>query len=255
MALFSDGPPSTIEDLSQQDSYLLSVVGIEGINLTNKLQFAYNELSVDLAIILGREASIYDPVLGQAPLDINHLSVTAALQLWHTFKTLELVYRDAYFNQLSDRYQGKWKQFEQLAGSYRSRFVDTGAGIVIDPLPVPAAPVITLEPASQPGGTAYVTVTFLNAEAEESTPAATIALSVPDGNVILATAPAWPLNAIGWNLYGGISPTALTRQTPTPVALGTAVQFVLPGSNGGPPPGTGQVANLIRDLPRRIMRG
>ena len=255
MALFSDGPPSTIDDLTQQDSYLLSVVGVEGINLTNKLQLAYNEVGIGLTAIFGREASIYDPVLGQAPLDLNHLSITGALQLWHTFKSLELVYRDAYFNQLSDRYQGKWKQFEQLANQYRSGFIDTGAGLVIDPLPMPAPPLIALEPASQAGGTAYLTVTFVNVEGEESSPAVSVEQVVPDGNVILAQAPAWPSNATGWNLYGGIAPSAISLQSPVPFVLGTVVQFVFPGSDGGHPPGTGQIANVTRDLPRRIMRG
>ena len=255
MALFSDGPPSTIEDLTQQDSYLLSVAGVEGINVTNKLQLAYNEVSVAVTVIFNREASIYDPVLGQAPLDVYHLSVTPPLKLWHTFKSLELVYRDAYYNQLSDRYQGKWKQFEQLAREYRLGFIDTGAGIVVDPLPMPAAPVITLEPASQAGGIAYLTVTFVNAEEEESSPATTVQQGVPDGSVILAGAPTWPSNAVGWNLYGGMAPTSMTLQNSAPLVLGAAFQFVLPGSSGGQAPGTGQVANVTRDLPRRIMRG
>ena len=255
MALFSDGPPSTIDDLTQQDSYLLSVAGVEGINVTNKLQLAYNELSVGLTVILGREASVYDPVLGQAPLDVNHLSVTPVLQLWHTFKTLELVYRDAYFNQLSDRYQGKWRQFEQLARQYCSGFIDTGAGLVIDPLPMPGAPTITLQAASQPGGTAYLTITFVNAEAEESSPATTVEQTIPDGNIILAAASPWPTNATGWNLYGGVAPFAITLQNPSPLTLGAQTQFVLPGSTSGKVPGTGQAANVTRDLPRRIMRG
>jgi hypothetical protein len=255
MALFSDGPPSTIEDLAQQDSYLLNVVGVEGINLTNKLQLAYNEVSVALTVIFGREASIYDPVLGETPLDVTNLSVTPALQLWHTFKSLELVYRDAYFNQLSDRYQGKWKQFEQLANLYCTRFIDTGAGIVVDPLPMPGPPVITLAPASQAGGIGYLSVTFVNAEAQESSPAVTVQQAVPDGNVIVVSAPVWPSNAVGWNFYGGVAPSAMTLQNTSPLTLGGSFQFLLPGTTTGQAPGTGQGADVTRDLPRRIMRG
>lgn len=255
MGLFSDGPPATIDDLTMQDSYLLSVVGVEGINVTNKLQLAYNEIAIEITAIFNRESSIYAPVLGETPLDLAHLAVSPALQLWHTFKSLELVYRDAYFNQLSNRYQAKWQQFEQLANRYGRSFVDTGAGLVIDPLPMPGPPTVTAEPASQPGGTAYLTVTFVNAEAQESSPAVMVTSTVTDGNVTVVGAPAGPSNAIGWNLYGGTAPSAMTLQNSAPLALGDTMQFVLPGNTTGRAPGTGQSADVIRDLPRRIMRG
>src|ERR1700683_3160795 len=98
MTILSNGPPSSVDDMVAQDSFLLSVSSVEGIDATTKLQSAYNEVGIELLAIFTREASIYAPVLGEASLDTNHLCVTPALQLWHTFKSLELVYRDAYFN-------------------------------------------------------------------------------------------------------------------------------------------------------------
>ncbi len=68
MALFSDGPPATIDDLIQQDSFVLGLSSIEGIDLTSKLQLAFNEITIELAAIFGREGSIYAPVLGEALL-------------------------------------------------------------------------------------------------------------------------------------------------------------------------------------------
>ncbi len=255
MALFSDGPPSTVDDLTQQDSYLLAVAGTEGINVTTKLQLAYTEVQIELTAIFGREASIYAPVLGEAPLDTNHLSITPALMVWHTFKSLELVYRDAYFNQLNDRYKAKWVEFQDLSSWARGRFIDTGAGLVIDPLPQPGAPVTAFEPSSQAGGTTYIVLTFLNAESEESTPSVMTEIAVPDANVLSVGAPTWPTNATGWNLYGGPSPATMTLQNATPMTLGLTWHFVLPGSTTGALPGEGQSANVTRDLPRRIMRG
>ena len=41
--------------------------------------------------------------------------VTPPLKLWHTFRALELVYRDAYHSQLNDRYAGKRDEFHELA--------------------------------------------------------------------------------------------------------------------------------------------
>jgi hypothetical protein len=255
MALLSDGPPSAINDLTDQDSYLLTVVAIEGINVTNKISLAYNEVQIELTAILGREASIYAPVLGEASLDIANIAVTPALKLWHTHRSLELIYRDAYFNQLSDRYQGKWAEFQRLALLTRTLFIDTGAGLVIDPLVQPPAPIITFEAASQAGGISYFTVTWVNVEGEESTPAIVVESNVPEGNIAIVQMATPPSNAVGWNLYGGITPASLSLQNSTPITIGTVWQFIAPGSMGGMAPGTGQSPNVTRDLPRRIMRG
>ena len=255
MALFLDGPPSAIDDLVQQDSFLLKIAGTEGINVTNKLNLAYNELQIELTSIFGREASIYAPVLGEASLDTAHIAVTPALKLWHIYRSLELVYRDAYFNQLNDRYHGKWAEFQRLSLATRTLYIDTGAGLVIDPLPQPAHPIITFEAASQAGGTAYFTITFVNAEGEESSPAVVVASAIPEGFVAIVGTGAPPSNAVGWNLYGGTSPETLSLQNSSPVTIGAICQFILPGVVSGVVPGTGQVPNLTRDLPRRIMRG
>ena len=255
MALFSDGPPSIIEDLTQQDSFLLAVSGVEGIDVTAKLQLAYNEVTIEVNAIFNREASIYSPVLGQAPLDTANLSVTPALKLWHSFKSLELFYRDAYFNQLNDRYKAKWAEYQTLSSYARGRFIDTGAGLVIDPLPQPGAPITSFQPSTQAGGTAYISVTFLNAESQESSPAAVTESDIPDLNVLEISAPTWPSNATGWNVYTGLTPAALTLQNTSPLVLGDSWQLVLPGTQTGQAPGTGQAPDVTRDLPRRIMRG
>ena len=255
MALFSDGPPSTIDDLVAQDSFLLNVATTEGIDVGSKLQSAFNELGIELLAIFGREASIYAPVLGEAPLDTNHLSVTPALQLWHVFKSLELVYRDAYFNQLNDRYKAKWAEFQKIADWNKSKFIDTGAGLVIDPLPLPAAPVLNYQPSTLSGGTVYLAITFVNAEGEESSPTPPTESVIPDQQQLLVNATSWPTNAVNWNVYAGISPVALYLQNTTALVLGEAWACTLPLSQDGQLVGTGQIPNVTRDLPRRIMRG
>jgi hypothetical protein len=65
--------------------------------------------------------------------------VTPPLQLWHVFQTLMLVYQDAYFNQLNDRYKGKRDQFQQLAKWAMDKLIQTGIGIVADPIPQAAS--------------------------------------------------------------------------------------------------------------------
>ena len=255
MALFSDGPPSTIDDLVQQDSFLFSVANTEGIDVSSKLTLAYNELGVEITAIFGREASIYAPVLGEAPLDTLHLAVTPALKMWHSFRSLELVYRDAYFNQLNDRYKAKWAEYQNLGSWSRGKFIDTGAGLVIDPLPQSEPPILSYQPGVGGGGTVYVSLTLVNAEGEESTPTTVIQAVVPDQQLLSVSCPAWPSNAVSWNLYCGLSPTLLTLQNSVPLELGSALELLLPPTQTGVVSGTGQSPNVTRDLPRRIMRG
>src|SRR5574340_877720 len=104
MALFTDGTMTSLEDLTAQDSGLLGVVGPEGIDTTKKLSLAQEELGVELAALLPR-----------AGVGLENVVVTSPLRLWHVFKTLELVYRDAYHSQLNDRYRGKWETYRDLA--------------------------------------------------------------------------------------------------------------------------------------------
>ena len=52
MALFTDGPISCIEDLTAQDSQLLNVASVEGIDTTQKMAIAQEELAMDLIGVL-----------------------------------------------------------------------------------------------------------------------------------------------------------------------------------------------------------
>ena len=54
MALFTDGPVSSIEDLKGQDTQLLDVASVEGIDVTRKLALAQEEIAVELAALLER---------------------------------------------------------------------------------------------------------------------------------------------------------------------------------------------------------
>ncbi len=54
MALFTDGPISCIEDLAAQDSQLLNMASVEGIDVTQKIAIAYEELAMELYTALNR---------------------------------------------------------------------------------------------------------------------------------------------------------------------------------------------------------
>src|SRR4051812_36285533 len=125
MALFTDGPASEMEDLAAQDSQLLSVANAEGIDVTSKLRLAHEGIGVELEGLLQEQSS----------LRLANVVVTPALRLWHTYRTLETVYRDAYNNQLNDRYAGKRDQFRELGMWARERLRQSGVGLALRPAP------------------------------------------------------------------------------------------------------------------------
>src|SRR5262245_41276572 len=105
MALFIDGPASTIEDLRAYDTQLGDVASNENIDVTQKLWLAQQQISIELERLLDRRYPLEKVV--QSP----------PLVLWHTYRSLELLYRDAYFTHLNDRFKAKRMQFHELAKS------------------------------------------------------------------------------------------------------------------------------------------
>ena len=95
---------------------------------------------------------------------LANVVVTPPLKLWHTYRTLEMVYRDAYFNQLNDRYA---EQARPISHAWRrwayEKLIETGIGIVTDPVPQAGTPCDASRRAALADGTYYVTVAWMNA--------------------------------------------------------------------------------------------
>ncbi len=244
MALFTDGNPSKIEELTAHDSALLDVVRIEGIDLTLKLALATDEVGIELSRFLRSN----HPDVG-----LDRVVVTQSLRKWHLFKTLSLVYRDAYNRQLNDRYHGKQKEYERLAGWAQSAVLELGVGVVFDPIPRAAAPETSV--AAMPGAagaTYYVGVTWLIREAEGAA-SETAVLIVPDGSVPSVQAVIPPAGVTGWNVYAGETPNTLTLQNDCPLAPGEVWTAPATGIRRGAPLCVGQFPDWhVR--PRRVLR-
>src|SRR5271157_5466181 len=104
MALFVDGPASSITDMTDQDAGLLDVAEVSAINVTTKIRLAHDEIATDLKLWLNKpRALLFTPWLPSLHLD--QIVVTAELKRWETLYALALFYRDAYFSDLVDRYQ------------------------------------------------------------------------------------------------------------------------------------------------------
>src|ERR1044071_7394258 len=95
MALFTDGPVSCILDLTARDTQLLNVAVAEGIDVTQKLALAQDELALELGTLLNRTSSAAQSLWLAPQPDLGSVVVTPALKLLHTLRTLELVYDHA----------------------------------------------------------------------------------------------------------------------------------------------------------------
>src|SRR5580700_9030671 len=111
MGLFMDGPAITIDDLIAEDSGLLITAQTVGINVTSKLGLAMSEVQSELETLLLRLQSAVSVVGLIQPPGIGQVVVTPDLARWEKMQALMMVYRDAAYTQLIDRYKSKWDMF------------------------------------------------------------------------------------------------------------------------------------------------
>ncbi len=253
MALFTDGTISSISDLTDQDSSLLDLSDTEALNLTTKLTLAREEVGIELISLLERSRS--GRLGGQPVSNLNQIAVTPTLRLWHTFQTLSLVYRDAYYSQLNDRYRGKWVEFMSQARWARTKLLEMGVGIVLNPVSRADAPILRMIPATGTGGNYYVSVTLLNAQGEEGAPSTVVTADIADGHVLSIEPGGTAANVLNWNAYVGIDPADVQLQNTLPLALGSAWVYSATTAQSGRNPGSGQAPNFFRPLPRLLQRG
>lgn len=258
MALFTDGPISSTEDLTAQDSQLLAVASTEGIDVTVKLGLAQDEVALEINALLTR-MSYVDQLFWVVPQPtIANVVVTPALKLWHTYHTLELIYADAFSNQMNDRYAGKRDQFRTRAGWAYEQLIQTGIGIVANPIPRSSPPMATMAAVQQPGvplpdGTYFVSVAWTNDRGEEgscSEPTTVDTLF----STFLVTPGSPPGGPSGWNVYVGTAPDGLSLQNSAPIGTSQTWLQRSPLSLGRAP-SAGQTPSYFKQVPRMLQRG
>jgi len=254
MALFVDGPPAGLDELSAQDSQLLAVANLEGIDVSQKARLAHEELGIELDVLLRRLSYPGTSLWFMATPRLGQVVVTPPLRLWHVYRTLELVYTDAYYSQLNDRYGEKRGQFHQMAWWATDKLIHAGLGVVALPLRRGTPPTLTSTPGSLASGTYYVSTGWVNRCGEESAATATVTLAVTSTSLLVQ--PSRPPDlATGWHVYVGTSPDRLIRQNGAPIDLNEA--WIQPDVllTSGATPSRGQEPNYIQPAPRVLERG
>jgi hypothetical protein len=256
MALFTDGSISTIEELVEYESAILDAAKTARIDLTAKLKLAQGELGVELEALLRRRQESDDPVLVTlAPQGLGNVVVTEALHKWHTFRTLSLAYREAYNQQLNDRFQGKWQEYDKLAGWARQTLLDGGIGMTSAPVPRPCQPVLASVAGQAGAATYFVRVTWVAEGGPEGAPSAITALTTAGASALTVAAANPPAVAAGWNVYASYSPEGLTRQNDAPLALGATWTEPTAGLTKGKPAGCGQRPDTFLRVTGVLNRG
>ena len=254
MALFTDGPVSGIEDLTSQDSQLLDVASTEGIDVTRKIALAQEDVGVELTILLAKLSFADQAFWMPSQPNLGSVVVTPPLRRWHTYVALELVYRDAYNSQLNDRYAGKRDQFHQMAQWACEKLIQTGVGLVLQPVPRASTPQVTAIPGALADGTYYVSTAWVNASGEEGASALPVAVTIAASTLQVEPGPA-PENTINWNVYIGTEEAAMVRQNEAPIGAGEIWRQDGVLATAGCTPGTGQEPAYLKPLPRVIQRG
>lgn len=255
MALFSDGPISDAKDLQRYENAILNVASAERIDLGAKIMLAQQDLANEILLFLFRRSSLGDYLAGfRRSRGVKDVVITDPMRQWHIHRALALIYRDAYNNQLNDRYEGKWAEYELLAKASARTYFQIGVGLVADPVPKAAAPMLASVAGTAAGGTFYVAVTWVNALGQEGAPSDFVPLSTSDGEQLVVTVGTAPQNITSWNAYVGTSPGMLNLQNESP--LGTSNSWTMTSAlTAGRPLARGQEPTWFVVDHRVIERG
>ncbi len=259
MALFTDTAVVTIDDLLPIEATLVQVAASHGIDVDTKIDLAQNGISDKLMLWLLNSGAADPQWLTRRVIGLSTVVVTPTLQRWICFESLARIYAEAYNAQLNTRYQGMWEEYKKEADEASNLFYLTGVGIVYNPLPKPAMPLISFQTGNVPAQAMFIQTAWVDASGNES------ALSVENGAVLTANSSAAvamaegalgaPAAAAGWSVYGGSQSGDLTRQNVTPLAVGSTWDLPASGLQIGPPPIDGQLAALYITLANRFRRG
>ncbi len=245
MALFNDGMISRLEDLRGYESTIYDLAATEGIDLSQKEVLAQQELQVELT----RRFFADDPE------NLAKAVVTLPLKLWHIFQTLTLVYRDAYNSQLNDRYLGKWREYERLARWAFDNLLTLGVGMVDQPVPKAAPPLISTVAGTGGAAMYWARAAWIGQSGEEGCPSEPSILAAAQGTVPVITAIEAPSGASGWNVYVSSEPGATYLQNSSPILVTESWTLPPSGLAAGRAAGDGQAPTSYRRYERTLRRG
>jgi hypothetical protein len=234
-----------IDELRVYESAVAEIAHTEMIDLAVKLDLATEEVAQDvLDFLLDRTGA--DPRGStRRAVGVSDVTVTRQLKRWHAVHSLEILYRDAFNNQLNDRYQEKFREYHRLSKNAREHTFHFGVGLALIPLPQAPPPALSSVAGSIPQTTYYARASWAGADGQEGAPSEMTTYAAPAGALPVAQMVNSPTGATGFNIYLGLTSESVTLQNAAPVAIGSS--FVLPGTGliQGKTPGQGQAGDVF----------
>ena len=218
MALLTDGNPNDTLALQVYESAILNVAHVETIDLEIKLTLATAELAEDVLDVLLDHARAFDPESTIRRIKgVSDVVVSPQMQRWHALHTLEIVYRDAFNDQLNDRYQAKFLEYRELSKDAFAHTVRFGIGLALTPIPQAPAPALSAVAGNGAAGTFYVEVSWVSASGQEGAPSDATAFATAAQQNLMVQRLNPPSVATGFNVYIGSTEGTLARQNASPI--------------------------------------
>ncbi len=226
MALFTDGTVSDSEDLRAYESGILDVASIEGIELDAKFRLASRDLGIEVAQLFSDE---------NVKVGLDAVVVTPGLARWHTLRSLALIYRDAYFVQLNDRYAAKWHEYDREAVLARDALFDAGVAVTTDPVAQARVPELdAINGGVWPQTDYFVQTAWISDRGTMGLRSDVATITVNSGKLLRVSAGDAPQNAAGWLVWVGAEPDILALQVRAPIAPSLKWMMPVSGLTTGP---------------------
>jgi len=242
--LLTDGSPNTTENLRVYESAILDVTHAEMIDLEVKLELATEEISEDILDFLLDHRGADPQATGRRAVGTADVVVTRQMKRWHAVHTLEIVYRDAFNNQLNDRNQAKFLEYRELSRNAREHTFHFGVGLALIPIPQAQPPVFSAVAGPIPQTTYYVRASWVGAAGQEGAPSEITTYDAPAGSLPVVQMIDPPAGATGFNVYLGLTSDSLALQNPAPIAVGQSFTLASTGLVAGRSPGEGQAPDI-----------
>lgn len=254
--LLTDGNPNDATDLQTYESAILSVANTEGINLDVKLSLATEEISETVIdILLDHTHSVQPLTNRRRELGVSDVVVTSQMKRWHALHTLAVVYRDAFNNQLNDRYLQKLEEYRALSRNARENTVKYGIGIALNPVPQAGEPMLSATTGNNPATTYYVQASWVSASGAEGAASEPTTFETPAESFLVVTLVNPPAMATGFNVYLGLTSDSVTLQNALPVPVGQNFTLTEAVLSAGRAPGTGQAPDIYITGGQTLRRG
>ncbi len=252
MALFTDADIVGLDDLLEFENTLVQISSTHNVDVSTKINLAVSDIGDKLMLWLLKAGRSDPQWLNRRLLGLSTIVVTSTLHRWLCFESLSLFFAEAYNLQLNTRFQAKWTEYQTKAAEAAEMVFMSGLGIVYNPLPQPAMPVVSVGIGTFLPEALFIQTAWVDKFGAESalSPVNGLVLQSPSSVsvTIQAAAGSPPTSATGWNVYASATSAGLTRQNAMPLASNTPWELPTSGLVSGPGPIDGQVPNFYSDF-------